>query len=346
MIERFETMNSNGNRTIGLVAVMGLVVAALSILAPTEAGAQGSSLMYACYMQRTGVVYRVNPPEKPGQDPNLRDNCTAKNHVKFYWVELVGVDGKVGIGVSNPTAALDVAGDIHASGQLRLGSNTMVFDGVANQITTGTNEDLAILPGGNGNVGIGTATPDYRLDVHQSVDGSFAARVSNPSSIGLGLSVETGNSRPDYMAFRTFADGVARFQIRNDGGVRMAIGGGNVGIGTDPTEKLTVAGRIHSTGGFKFPDGSVQTTAAAGGVSGWTRVESGTITIPPSGSNAIGTSTCPAGKKVVSGGFYSGHFDQELIASWPSADNVWSVWMVNHKATNSSLKVYAVCVDG
>src|SRR5712692_1827466 len=38
---------------------------------------------------------------------------------------------------------------------------------------------------------------------------------------------------------------------------------GNVGIGTDtPTSRLTVAGTIQSTsGGFKFPDGSVQTTA-------------------------------------------------------------------------------------
>jgi hypothetical protein len=41
---------------------------------------------------------------------------------------------------------------------------------------------------------------------------------------------------------------------------------GLIGIGTDsPTSKLTVAGTIESTsGGFKFPDGSVQTTSAAG----------------------------------------------------------------------------------
>ena len=41
---------------------------------------------------------------------------------------------------------------------------------------------------------------------------------------------------------------------------------GNVGIGTtSPTSPLTVAGVIQSTtGGFKFPDGTTQTTATAG----------------------------------------------------------------------------------
>jgi hypothetical protein len=40
-------------------------------------------------------------------------------------------------------------------------------------------------------------------------------------------------------------------------------GGGNVGIGTDtPGEKLSVQGIVESeTGGFKFPDGTLQTTA-------------------------------------------------------------------------------------
>jgi hypothetical protein len=43
---------------------------------------------------------------------------------------------------------------------------------------------------------------------------------------------------------------------------------GNVGIGTDaPTAKLTVAGMIQTTlGGYKFPDGTVQTTAATSGL--------------------------------------------------------------------------------
>ena len=44
---------------------------------------------------------------------------------------------------------------------------------------------------------------------------------------------------------------------------------GLVGIGTDsPTSKLTVAGMIETTlGGLKFPDGTVQTSSAAGALS-------------------------------------------------------------------------------
>src|SRR5262249_22321942 len=48
--------------------------------------------------------------------------------------------------------------------------------------------------------------------------------------------------------------------------------GTNVGIGTAPgTSRLTVAGQIESTaGGFRFPDGTVQTTATLPGPMGTT----------------------------------------------------------------------------
>ena len=43
---------------------------------------------------------------------------------------------------------------------------------------------------------------------------------------------------------------------------------GNVGVGTAPSYKLDVAGTINSsTGGYRFPDGTTQTTAATAGVS-------------------------------------------------------------------------------
>lgn len=45
----------------------------------------------------------------------------------------------------------------------------------------------------------------------------------------------------------------------------IAFTGGNVGIGVSPSQKLSVAGTVESTsGGFKFPDGTIQTTSEPG----------------------------------------------------------------------------------
>lgn len=73
---------------------------------------------------------------------------------------------------------------------------------------------------------------------------------------------------------------------------------GKIGMGTTtPTSKLTVAGMIESTlGGFKFPDGTVQTTAfdpnqvvrSLNGLKGDLTLAAGTnITVTPSGNNTL-----------------------------------------------------------
>jgi hypothetical protein len=54
--------------------------------------------------------------------------------------------------------------------------------------------------------------------------------------------------------------------------------GGNVGIGTTwPTAKLEIGG-LAGTDGIKFPDGTLQKTAAAGGITAWTNAGAATIT--------------------------------------------------------------------
>ena len=63
-----------------------------------------------------------------------------------------------------------------------------------------------------------------------------------------------------------FSLGADSIGFSTAGILRMSIDNmGNVGIGTTtPGERLTVAGIIHSTtGGFRFPDGTIQTTATA-----------------------------------------------------------------------------------
>jgi hypothetical protein len=67
---------------------------------------------------------------------------------------------------------------------------------------------------------------------------------------------------------------------------------GKVGIGTDsPMSKLTVAGVIESTGGFKFPDGTVQTSSAAGALS--TVAHDATLTGDGTAASPLGVAAPP-----------------------------------------------------
>ena len=72
---------------------------------------------------------------------------------------------------------------------------------------------------------------------------------------------------------------------------------GDVGIGTStPGQKLTVTGTIESTsGGFKFPDGSTQSSAAAAGVSYPQNSQSGnyTLVLADAGKHIYSTNTAP-----------------------------------------------------
>ena len=63
---------------------------------------------------------------------------------------------------------------------------------------------------------------------------------------------------------------------------------GNVGIGnTTPANRLSVDGIIESTsGGIKYPDGTVQTTAATGGNSNVTIYSYGLVIIDVDGGGA------------------------------------------------------------
>ena len=119
-----------------------------------------------------------------------------------------------------------------------------------------------------GSVGIGITSPIFKLQI---IDSSNTGLRVQTNAAGGTVASFGGNG-----AFQIDAPGVV-------GGRFNVLENGNVGIGTaTPTEKLSVNGKIQSTsGGFTYPDGSVQTTAVS---STYTNPQTIVIDIPTNGT--------------------------------------------------------------
>ena len=125
-------------------------------------------------------------------------------------------------------------------------------------------------------------------------------------------------------------------------GVISANANGNVGIGlvgAAPTSKLTIGGTVESkSGGFKFPDATVQTSAAVAVV--------GVLQPAVTTTTAVGVAaSCPSGQKVMSGGCQPSSFNCSLEASYPTATGWQCNWHNRKDATclGSTNKAYVIC---
>ncbi|MCH2074259.1 MAG: hypothetical protein MK130_05295, partial [Puniceicoccaceae bacterium] len=96
-------------------------------------------------------------------------------------------DGNVGIGTSNPSAKLDVNGDIHMLGGALQFNRTYVDSGnvltfhtkdnnrhgdfsfTSERTDNNTSKNLLFIEGDSGEVGIGTASPSAKLDVNGNI---------------------------------------------------------------------------------------------------------------------------------------------------------------------------------
>ncbi|MGI4875558.1 MAG: tail fiber domain-containing protein [Janthinobacterium lividum] len=223
----------------------------------------------------TAATTASNGLTKTGNNIALGGTLTGATTIAQAGNNFSLTGGNVGIGISGPTQALEVAGQVFSNtGGFRFPDNTVQTTAAAtttagNGLTkTGSNVTLGgtlsgattIAQGGNafsltgGNVGIGTSSPATTLDV-RTTDGSAALTVGstgntdgalylgNPSH-GLKRNYSAGNDVGLYTTAANLylsANGTSTSQF-------VLLNNGNVGIGTAPGAKLHVAGTVKIDG--------------------------------------------------------------------------------------------------
>ena len=217
----------------------------------------------------------------------------SANSGSSYPLLLNPIGGNVGIGTTTPGALLVLqAGSTPRVLKFKLRDSPDTGDVGAQLRTSGAYLGLAADTAGTGiglvidnsnNVGIGTMYPGRPLVVTADASGVPLRVYRNVSNVGWGTGIDwafnnsAGNVTDYAYVNSTVVTNTAGsengtlgfFTVKSGTLTQQAIidQNGNFGIGTaSPGYKLDVAGQIRSsTGGFMFPDGTVQLTASPGG---------------------------------------------------------------------------------
>ena len=196
--------------------------------------------------------------------------------------------GDVGIGTSTPDGKLTVRGQtILGLGVADSANLTNLVSGTPPQLIAGWTVPPITWSPSTATEAVFTRDGDMTVDI----------LASNTASSILNFS-DTDDENAGYLEY-DHAGNFLRIGTVGTERVRIA-SSGNVGIGTtSPAQKLSVAGTIESTsGGFKFPDGTVQTTAGGAGVGAvaFARINQSTVlssynisSVAVGGANAVVT---------------------------------------------------------
>lgn len=166
----------------------------------------------------------------------------------------------VGIGTTSPSQALQVVGDVQIGAKANPRLNISNNSGTASTLALGadsgsafigtttngplqlfTNSTEKVRVDASGNVGIGTTSPVYKLDIQTSTQYG-GLNVGNLTNSTIGQIVGTGASN-DYGGLFLNNGATRKVQISADPGLNSYINnGGKVGIGTSsPTNQLNVS---------------------------------------------------------------------------------------------------------
>ncbi len=197
--------------------------------------------------------------------------------------------GQVGIGTTSPSAKLHVVGDL-VLGKDDNNKKFIFHSRTGNtensdflQITSDNSQgnwawEQGITLKRNGNVGIGTITPNHKLEVSGNIkaSGIIQPSVGNNENSGIMFPKDPGNGASDAAWIRYYArTGEActlEIGISNDTDDHIALMpyAGNVGIGTTtPSAKLHVNGRIKDKTGLVMPVGTILPYAGESAPEGW-----------------------------------------------------------------------------
>ncbi len=209
--------NTTGNTTdftealkvIGNANIVGNLTSFANILLPN--GNIGIRTLNPLYPFDLAGSANISGNISLGENANILGNIGVSGNI-IGTSNLIILNGNVGIRNSNPAYTVDVAGNINFTGNLY--QNGIVFSGggggSSQWTTSGSNIYYNVA---NGNVGIGTSTPLYNLDIGGSANVSSNVYCMNMFVIndclvqGGDFSIMNGNLTV-YKRFNTFGESV------------------------------------------------------------------------------------------------------------------------------------------